>query len=258
MEPDPPRWVDEGASPTLEPGAVVLSCFPSAGLAATVAAHYIVQALSLPRIGLFESAETPPIAIVQSGQVHPPVRVYGRKDLAVILSEFPPPLATVGGLSRAILDGAESRRVRLVLGLEGVVPHPLGGEEGEAEESLWAVMSRTDPARMQTFQAAGLRPLEDGVIGGLSGAMLVAGIRRSVPVAVTLVSARATEGYPDHRAAAALIEGLDRFLPELQIDTKPLRSQAEIIERALREAMKRRPKAETTEVAPQAEPTMYQ
>ncbi len=258
MQSTAPRWVDETGVPLLEPGGVLLSCFPSAGLAATVAAHYIVQALGLPRIGLFELPDTPPVAIIQSGKVHPPVRVYGRKDLAVIVSEFPPPLASVGSLSRAILDGAESRRVRLVLALEGVVPQPLGTEEEAAEESVWAVLARSDPALMRTFQAAGTRALEDGVIGGLSGSLLVAGIRRTVPVAVTLVSARATEGYPDHRAAAALIEALDRILPELAIDTGPLRSQAEAIEKALREAMRRRPKSAEPESSTEPEPTMYQ
>ena len=40
------------------------------------------------------------------------------------------------------------------------------------------------------------------------------------------------------RAAAALIETVDRFLPDLKIETGPLRTQAEVIERALRAAMK--------------------
>lgn len=258
QSPPLPRWVDEPGAALPEPGAVLLSCFPSAGLAATVAGHYIVGALGLPRIGIFELPEIPPVAIVQSGQVQPPIRVYGRKDLAVVLSEFPPPLGVVGELSRAILDGAESRRVRLVLGLEGVVPQPLGSDEGDAEESVWAVLARRDPALMRTFQAAGTRALEDGVIGGLSGALLVGAIRRTIPVAVSLVSARAAEGYPDHRAAAVLIEALDRLLPELSIDTRPLRSQAESIEKALRESMARRPKPAATETPAEPEPAMYQ
>ena len=254
------QWVDEpGAGPVLAPGAVVLSCFPSVGLAATVAAHYIVQALKLPRIGLFDTPVAPPVAVVQAGQVHPPIRVYGRKDLAVVVSEFPPSIAAASPLSQAILEGAEGRRARLVLCLEGVVPHPLGSEEEEAEEKVWAVLARADAGLRKSFDGAGARPLEDGVIGGVSGAMLVQAIRRKVPVAVTLVSARATEGYPDHRAAATLIEALDRFLPELEIDTHPLRSQAEIIEKALREAMKRRPsEAEESAPAPGTATGMYQ
>ena len=65
-----------------------------------------------------------------------------------------------------------------------------------------------------------------------------------MPVAVLLVSARVAEGLPDHRAGAALIETLDRVLPELGSITGPLRAQAEQIEKALRAVMKSRPGAQ--------------
>ncbi len=107
-----------------------------------------------------------------------------------------------------------------------------------ADEQVWVAFSRKDPAFAKGFEAAKTRPLEEGVIGGVSGALLVQGISRSVPVAVLLVSARVAEGLPDHRAGAALIETLDRLLPELKIDTGPLRAQAEQIEKALRAVMK--------------------
>jgi len=75
--------------------------------------------------------------------------------------------------------------------------------------------------------------------------LLVQGMGRPIPVVVMLVSARVAEGLPDHRAGAALIETLDRVLPELEIDTGPLRAQAEQIEKALRAVMKSHPPAAT-------------
>ena len=132
----------------------------------------------------------------------------------------------------------------MILCLEGIVPHPEDDEPAEAADGpadvgqVWAAFSRADPALRKTFDAAGARGLEDGVIGGVSGALLVQGIGREVPVVTLLVSARVAEGLPDHRAGAALIETLDRLLPELKIDTQPLRQQAEQIEKALRAALK--------------------
>ncbi len=238
----PAKWVDEGAG-VLQPGAIVLSSFPSAGLAATVAAHYIVQTLDLPRIGLVDSPDGSAIAIVQGGQVQPAVRIHGRKDLAVVLSELPISLSSGPEIARMILEGAEERRARIVIGLEGVFPHPGDGsdEDAPAEEFVWAALARRDEALLGQLRTARARILEDGVIGGVSGALLVEGIRRSIPVAVLLVGARPSEeGLPDNRAGAALIETLDRFLPDLKIDTGPLRTQAEMIERALRAALKGR------------------
>ena len=254
-------WRDEApAEATTAPGALVLSAFPSAGLATIVAGHYIVRVLRMPRIGRFESADLAPIAVVQGGEVNPTVRVYGRSDLALVLSEFPPTPAQANAIATTILDNAERRKARAIVCLEGVVPHP---EEAEPEggtdlapsdEQVWAAYSRKDPAFVKGFEAAKARTLEEGVIGGVSGAVLVQGLGRNIPVAVLLVSARVAEGLPDHRAGAALIETLDRLLPELKIDTGPLRAQAEQIEKALRAVMKSHPAAQGTPAGPAEHP----
>ncbi len=241
------KWQDEPEAIGLDAGAVIVSSFPSAGLAATVAAHYMIQALKLPRIGIFDGPEMAPIAVVQDGVVNPPIRVYGQKDFGLVLSEFPPTPSMASALATTILNGALQRKARMVVCFEGVVPHPL--EEGQdpaaeaPEEKVWVAFSRNDPAIKKVFAPTGAGLLEDGVLGGVSGALLVQGIGRSIPVAVLLVSARAVEGLPDHRAGAALIESFDRLLPELKIDTGPLRVEAERIERALRAAMKTQAKS---------------
>jgi predicted ATP-grasp superfamily ATP-dependent carboligase len=240
-------WREEApADSNFARGSVVISAFPSAGLATIVAGHYIVRVLQLPRIARFESTDLPPVAVVQGGTVNPTIRVYGRRDLALVLSEFPPTPNQSNAIARTILDQAERRQARAIICLEGVVPHPEEEEEEPEEaaeatpptEQVWVAYSRKDAAFAQGFEAAKARTLEEGVIGGVSGALLVQGLSRSVPVAVLLVSARVAEGLPDHRAGAALIETLDRLLPELKIDTGPLRAQAEQIEKALRAVMK--------------------
>ncbi len=257
-------WRDDSPSVAPRPDSVVLSCFPSAGLAATVAAHYMVRVLDLPRVGVLESDDALPLAIIQRGDVQPTIRVYGSGTLAIVLSEFPPSLSTVRPIADAILDGAERLKARLVLAIEGVVPHPMTEEaEGSGgtplpDEQVWSVPSRHSTALEEQFVRARARPLTDGVIGGVSGALLVRGQRRSVPVAAMLVSARETEGYPDHRAGAALIEAIDRMLPDLKIDTGPLRTQAVLIEQALRQAMKSQSMAERPVGLPPETQTIYQ
>ena len=239
------RWRDVRGGPPAAPGLVLVSSFPSAGLATTVAGHYMVRSLKLPRVGRFESPDLTPVAVVQGGEVHPTIRVYGRSDLDLVLSEFPPTPAQANAIARTMLDGAERRGARLIVCLEGVVPHPTDDEEdeeataAEVEEHVWVAFSRREPELLRQFEKTNAHALEEGVIGGVSGALLVQGIGRKVPVAALLVSAKPSEGLPDHRAGAALIETLDRLLPEIEIDTGPLRQQAEQIERMLRAAMKR-------------------
>jgi predicted ATP-grasp superfamily ATP-dependent carboligase len=249
-------WKDEGAAGSgIAAGSVLLSAFPSAGLATLVAGHYMIRALKIPRVGRFDSPDIAPIAVVQGGEVNPTVRVYGRRDLGLVLSEFPPTPPQANALARAILAGAETRKARMIICLEGVVPHPDEAEpekspEPDPEEHIWAAFSNSDSSLQKSFLAARAHPLEDGVIGGVSGALLVQSIGRPIPVVALLVSARVAEGLPDHRAGAALIETLDRLMPELRIDTKPLREQAEQIERVLRAALQRRPAEAPPETTP--------
>lgn len=260
-------WRDETTpEKNCAPGAILFSAFPSAGLATIVAGHYIVRVLQLPRIGRFESPDVPPIAVVQGGEVNPTIRVYGRPDLGLVLSEFPPTPVQANAAARTILDNAERRRARAIICLEGVVPHPEDGDDNPeaalapSDEQVWVAYSRKDPAFVKGFEAAKARTLEEGVIGGVSGSLLVQGLGRSVPVAVLLVSARVAEGLPDHRAGAALIETLDRMLPELKIDTGPLRAQAEQIEKALRAVVKSGHRARgqpVDTVEPPPSPEMY-
>lgn len=248
-------WKDEPTAPTLAPGATILTSFPSAGLATTVAGHYIVRALKLARIARFESTEMPPIAVIQNGIVHPPIRVYGRSDFALVLSEFPPTPAQAVALARTLLQEATARRARWLLALEGVAPHPAGADDApeDLEMKVWSIAVPPGSPMTQLLVTAGAESLEEGVLGGVSGSLLVQALGRPLPVGVLLATAHATEEFPDHRAGAALIETLDRVLPELKIDTGPLRAQAEEIEKALRAVMKSHPGHGASPSAPAGE-----
>ncbi|MFZ0830718.1 MAG: PAC2 family protein [Thermoplasmata archaeon] len=241
----PVLWRPESSAVLPAPGAVLISCFPSGGLAPTVAGHYMLQMLKLPRLGALTSEEFPPLAVIQGGRVNPPVRAYGNKDIVLVVSEFPLPPSMINPLAMTILDMAAQLQVSAILGLEGVVPHPLDPEDAEAtpsEEMVWYAGSGSTEELPAKYKTAGVRAMGDGVIGGVSGALLVQGMGSKLPIGTLLVSAT-DAGYPDHRAAAKLIEVIDQLLPHVQIDTKPLRTQAEMIERALRAAVKSRPSA---------------
>jgi predicted ATP-grasp superfamily ATP-dependent carboligase len=255
------EWRPDIAAVPPDPGAVLLSCFPSAGLAPTVAGHYMLQALKLPRIGALTSEDFPPLAVIQAGRVNPPVRAYGNKELVLVLSEFPVLPGLINPLATAILGMATRLKIGRVLGLEGVVPQPTeaDGPENESnppDEKVWYAGSGTPAQLPPEYKAAGVRAMDSGVIGGVSGALLVEGLAATFPVGALLVSATDV-GYPDHRAAAKIIEVIDQVLPHIKIDTRPLRTQAEMIERALRAAVKSREVSATGAPSPDTLP-IYQ
>jgi predicted ATP-grasp superfamily ATP-dependent carboligase len=250
-------WTDIPGAQPLRPGAVVVSSFPSAGLATTVAAHFMVRSLKLPRTGFFQSPEVVPVAVVQGGEVQPPIRAYTSEGLALVLSEFPPSPGQAGSIARGIFEGARRRKASLIVCLEGVVPHPGDSdtpppEAAATQEGSWVAFSHPTPELEQRFLKPPSRRLADGVIGGVTGALLVMAIAAEIPVVAVLVSARPTEGYPDDRAGAHLIERFTAAFPEFQIDTGPLRAQAEEIERMLRTSIRQAPQPAVADTPPPA------
>jgi predicted ATP-grasp superfamily ATP-dependent carboligase len=255
------RWRDEPDAVPPTPGGILLTSFPSAGLAPTIAAHYMVRTLNLPRLAVLESAEATPIAVVQGGTVQPAIRIHGNESLAVVMSEFPTSPTASWPLTASVLAAAEKRQAKMVVALEGVVPHPFDADEETPtppmpEVQTWWILARPDAAVAGRFDGAGARALAEGVIGGITGALLLQGQSRTLPVCALLVSVQDIEGYPDHRAGAALIETLDRLLPDLKIDTKPLLAQAEMIEKALKAATRQAKKPTETAAANQPPNTM--
>ncbi|MCG2826159.1 MAG: PAC2 family protein, partial [Thermoplasmatales archaeon] len=88
-------------------------------------------------------------------------------------------------------------------------------------------------------------------VTGVAGVLLNEGRRANFDVISLLAETRT--GMPDARAAAKIIEGIDRLILSIKIDVKPLYKEAERIEkylRALRE--KSKPAAE-----PGLTPQMY-
>jgi len=73
---------------------------------------------------------------------------------------------------------------------------------------------------------------EEGVITGVAGVLLNEGRRRDFDV-ITLLS-EARPDFPDARAAAKVIETIDRLLPHTPLDARPLYEEAERIENQLK------------------------
>jgi len=66
----------------------------------------------------------------------------------------------------------------------------------------------------------------------VSGALLNEGRWNNLDVIALLVEAY--EEIPDARAAAAVVEAIDKLLPQIELDVSPLYSEAERIESRLK------------------------
>ncbi len=265
-------------------GATVIDGFPSIGLVSSIVANYLVNALELEQIGIMDSNFFPSISLIRNAQPLNTVRIYASErirgtdeedvdQIVVFISEFQPPPNLIKPISAAILDWIQEQRCSRLISPEGlVIERPdedlVEGDEDEEEEEkaseeendiqakiknleLFAVGST--PTARKLLDDNDISPFVEGVITGVAGVLLNEGKRRDFDVISLL--AEAHSNYPDARAAARIIEVLDRLVLNIHIDSKPLYKEAEAIEMQIKSI---RSQAKTSKVmkAPPS-PRMY-
>ena len=210
--------------------AMMLIAFPGAGWAGSVAAYYLIETLKLKWVASIVSPKFPPIAVIKDGTPRPGISVYtgpvvcgidGRLDqLIVVTAEFVPHPSITGMLSRCIFDWVKKKRIKEIITIESVGFAAEGnGNEVRVITSTWA---------RQDIKRLGLEILDDGLLSGFAGQLIVEAQLSHCKAITLLVEAR--EGFPDAHAAARIVEIIAPLMPSLDIDPKPLYERAKEIE----------------------------
>lgn len=227
-------------------GAIVIDGFPSVGLVSSIVANYLIDTLQMEQIGIVESPAFPTVSLVRNGVPQHPVRIYAGHPaddragpvadrIVAFVSEFHPAPNIIHPLATAIMDWVQEQRCGFVVSPEGLVVErpPEGGARARAPKladvKVYGVAS-TRRAR-ELYIEPNTLPFAEGVITGIAGVLLNEGRRRGVDVLTFLAEAQAD--YPDARAAAKVIETINRILLRKPLDAVPLYAEAERIEQQL-------------------------
>jgi len=246
--------------------ATVIDGFPSVGLVSTIVANYIVKVLSLEQVGVLDSDYFPALSLVRRSEPLDTVRIYAGPrvgseasgdQIVVFISEFQPPPNVIRPIASTMMDWLEREKCRILYSPEGLVieregqnsaqggPQAGGAEsEGEEEPEQPAPAVReietygigsTGRAR-KLLEDNHIRLFQEGVITGMAGVLLNQGKRRDFDVVSLL--AEANPQYPDARAAAKVIETLDKLILHIRLDSGPLYNEAGLIESQIRSVQK--------------------
>lgn len=239
--------------------ALVIVSFPTVGLISTIVANFLVTNLKLDRIGALISEDFYPAAIIQNGVPTPPVRIFAGEhvcgpddecnQLVVITSELPIKTKAFSALADKILAWCKERNCKVLVTIEGINSQdPLD----DKDVKIYHVASNEIAAGFHK----GLKgePLGTGMVSGLSGLLLYKGNLDDYPVSCLLAEAHSE--FPDSRSAAVVLGVLDKMLPMIKMDPKPLLEQATMIEDQVRKAMSQIKPLSPTEL-PDAPPGMY-
>ena len=198
---------------------VLIEGFPGIGLVGNIASQYIVHELNMTYLGAMSSKFFPPLAVLLSGIVNMPVRIYeqAEKELVVITADIPiHPLASYD-VGKEIVSWAESIKAKEMVCLAGITVM-------SEEHRVFGAASTKEMLERLKDKA---EVFELGTITGITGSIMNECRIRKMPAICLLGETASAE--PDPRAAIAAVETLNK-LYDLGIGTAKLAEQAEQIE----------------------------
>ena len=207
--------------------------FPGFGLVGTIASEFLLDHLKFEQIGKIISDEMPATVAIHEAKVVEPLGIFYNKEYnLVLLHAITASSGMEWKLSEIVINLSKQLNVKEIISLEGV---------GSSEETTTSrvFFYSNDEKHREKFNKLKVEPLKEGIIIGVTGAVLL----RAEKIPVSCVFAETHTNLPDSKAAAKIIEVIDKYLG-LKVDYKPLLVQAEKFEDKLRNLLTESQKAQ--------------
>jgi uncharacterized protein len=207
--------------------AVVLEGSPELGLIGNILGWLLVEELKMRQIGYIDSKEFPPLAVLYKGIAIHPFRIYSSEGIVLFLSDFIIPPTVSYDMSNAIVDWMEKNNSKELITFNSMVVM-------EKSDSVAAAANSEDALKRLGDLELPILPF--GNVNGLSGSLLTRTATKDIPA--SCLFAEVLNQYPDPRAAASLVNVLNKML-NIKVNAEPLLKEAEEIEERLKELANR-------------------
>jgi uncharacterized protein len=195
---------------------IIIEGFPSFGLVGTITTEFLLEHLKAELIGEFQYDELGPIVAIHKGNMVNPMAVWYVPSRNIVILHT---ILNVKGFEWEIADEiikmAQKMKAKEIIGLEGVATD-------DASEDVKVYYSGD-----KKIEATGALPVKESIIMGVSASLMLRYKK------INCLFAAAHSQLPDSKAAAKLIEILDKYLG-LKVDYHPLLKQAEEFENKIR------------------------
>ncbi|MBT4935733.1 proteasome assembly chaperone family protein [Candidatus Woesearchaeota archaeon] len=210
----------------------IIEGFPGFGLIGTIATEFLMEHLETEKIGVVEMQEIPAMIAIHQNKVIEPISIhYNKKHNIVLIHAINIGKGLGWKLAEVIEELAKSLTAKQIISLEGV-----GSPTAESGRIFYYATKNGTTSKLLESVA---RPLQEGIIVGVTGALLA----RNISTPIMALFAEAKSGMPDSKAAAHIIAALDAYTG-LQVDPKPLLKQAQVFEKKLKGIVTKGQKAE--------------
>ncbi|MDR2967952.1 MAG: proteasome assembly chaperone family protein [Methanobacteriaceae archaeon] len=202
--------------------AIVLEGSPGAGLIGNIVGWLLVDDLKMREIGYIESKYFPPLAVLYKGLTLHPFRIYEGEGLVLFLSDFIVPQNVVFDMTNVIVDWMDKNNSKELVTFNSAIVR-------EKMYPAAAVANSTEA--LNKLKGKNIPILEMGNLNGISGTLLTKTAMKNIPG--TCILAQTLTQYPDPRAAAEVVQNLNKLI-DINIDYEPLLQEAENIESRLK------------------------
>jgi uncharacterized protein len=202
----------------------IICGFPGFGLVGAIVTEFMVEHLDTVKIDRIVLEEFPPIIAIHDTKAIEPVSIYYNKKYNLIFVHGITNIHKVEWkICNRILELAKSVKAKEIICVEGV------GSTGAAEETEGkAYYFANESHSSQKLKNLGIEPIREGYITGIIPALLL-----KAQVGVTCIFAQVHSEFPDSKAAAKIIETLDKYIG-MDVDYKPLLDMAKKFEEKIR------------------------
>ncbi len=232
-------------------GYTLLEAFPGVGLVGAMTGSYIIEKLKMEVVGRIESDYFPPITAIHGAIPMFPARIYKSDELKMILfmAEFTIPPNLINQLSQETLSFARKYGISKIVSVGGL-------PSNKPTDKIYVTSS--DPGIAKTAVGRGIKPIEEGMIAGVSASLLNYSKDYNIPMLDILVEVN--PAIMDPRYAELAITGLNRIL-NMNIDLEELHKEAKLVETKIRDMVKKlkehQDQMNTTPPAPPTDQSMY-
>lgn len=198
---------------------IIVQGFPGFGLVGTIGTEFLIEHLKAELIGEFFYDELPVTAAIHKGKLVKPMAVYYAKEHNLVILHT---ILNVKGfewkIADRIVEMAKLLKAKEIICLEGVASVRMGKTPKVYSYGI------------KNAKAVGVESIQESIIVGTTAAMMLKFED------VTAFFAETATGLPDSKAAAQLIQVIDKYLG-LKVDYEPLIKQAEEFESKVKNIM---------------------
>ncbi len=209
--------------------AKVVIGVPDAGLVGLISATFLIDNLSMEEVASVESDLFPPIVILHNGYPKSPMRIYGKDDLLVAISEIAIHPNVQRQILRELMEWVKGIGASLSIGLSGA---PVPNRMDIDRPKVYGVAVNVDGKIMEKM---GVEPLQEAMLAGPYAVLLETCRKENYPN-ITLL-AQSHLQYPDPGASAMALKAAESVIGQT-LDVKPLLERAEEIRIKMRDVMR--------------------